>query len=173
MANRNNRQDAKLNERIAAIRETNAHLENRHREVELDRRRAVETGSSILPSQIRDVPLNRNGTYDGGNCRGKQPRQNYRSRGGGGGGSTSIGYNLSKSLSRLHQDTNYNSQPHFANNCPKGRGGCRRGSGNNSSEYVRHVEIDRSGGRGKYQKYHQYQSNRNYHGLTKVWCPDT
>ncbi|KAL5103783.1 hypothetical protein TcWFU_009513 [Taenia crassiceps] len=181
MTNRNIRQDPKLNERIAAIRENNARLENRHKvslivpitshpqEIELDKKRAAETGSSILPSQIRvtisrqDIQSNRNGTYDSGNFRGKQ-RQNYRLRGGSGGGGTGIGYNLSKSLSRLHQDSNYNSQPQFVNNCPKGRGSYARGGGNNSSEYVRHVEIDRSGGRGKSQKHHQYPIYRNCYG---------
>ncbi|KAL5963496.1 hypothetical protein TSMEX_008745 [Taenia solium] len=70
MANRNVRQDPKLNERIAAIRENNARLESRHKEIELDKKRAVETGSSILPSQIRvtisrqDTQSNRNGAYD-------------------------------------------------------------------------------------------------------------
>lgn len=68
MANRSVRQDPKLNERIAAIRENNARLENRHKvplilitphpqEIELDKKRAVETGSSILPSQIRVIAL--------------------------------------------------------------------------------------------------------------------
>ncbi|VDM32246.1 unnamed protein product [Hydatigera taeniaeformis] len=156
MANKTTRQDTKLNERIAAIRENNARLENRHKvspillitpplqEIEMDKRRAVETGSSILPSQIRQ-------------------KQNYRYRGVGGGG-TGIGYNLSKSLSRLHQDVNYNSQPQFSNNPSKGRGCCAKGNSINTFEYVRHVEIDRSGGRGKPQKYHQYQSNRTYYG---------
>ncbi|KAM7539046.1 hypothetical protein Aperf_G00000058579 [Anoplocephala perfoliata] len=179
MANRNYRQEGNLNERIAAIRENNVRLENRHREIELDKKRAVETGSSIQPSQIKvtiscceNRPI-RNGAYDNGTYRGKT-NQAYRPRGGGGGGP--LGYNLSKSLSRLPYDMSYNSQPQFQPGRQRAGGGsgangrgfhARRGGAVNNfkSDYVRYVEIDRCSGRGgKQQRYPQNHNNRNYNG---------
>ncbi|VUZ49644.1 unnamed protein product [Hymenolepis diminuta] len=190
MAHRNFRQEGNLNERIAAIRENNARLENRHREIELDKKRAAETGSSILPSQIKiticrnDNKPVRNGVYENTNNRNKG-RQGYRPRGGGG----PLGYNLSKSLSRLPYDANYaNSQPQQhqqfqPNRQQGGRGGyggrgsfylrgCGGGGNINNNfppvDYVRHVEIDRfsnRGGGGKPQRYSQNHNNRNFHGL--------
>ncbi|KAM3188366.1 hypothetical protein ACTXT7_000340 [Hymenolepis weldensis] len=191
MAHRNFRQEGNLNERIAAIRENNARLENRHRilqEIELDKKRAAETGSSILPSQIKiticrnDNKPVRNGVYENANYRNKG-RQGYRPRGGGG----PLGYNLSKSLSRLSYDANYaNSQPQQhqqfqPNRQQGGRGGYGGGRGsfylrgcggggnvNNNFppvDYVRHVEIDRFSNRGggKPQRYSQNHNSRNFH----------
>lgn len=191
MTNRTFRQDCNLNERIAVIRENNARLENRHREIELDKKRAVETGSSIHPSQIKiticrnDTKPIRNGTYEISNHRNKG-RQGYRSRGGG----VLLEYKLAKSLSRLSQDSSHaDSQSHqhqqFQSNRQQGgRGGCgggrgasySRGCGGGGSgnlnynyppaESFRHFEIDRysNRGNGNPQRYSQHHNIRSFHG---------
>nr|CDS29932.1 expressed protein [Hymenolepis microstoma] len=192
MTNRNCRQECNLNERIAVIRENNARLENRHREIELDKKRAVETGSSIHPSQIKiticrnDTKPIRNGAYENSNHRNKfQGRQGYRSRGGG----VLLEYKLSKSLSRLSHDSSHaDSQSHqhqqFQPNrqqggrggCGGGRGasysrGCGGGGGNLNynhppADSFRHVEIDRysNRGNGNPQRYSQHHNIRSFHG---------
>lgn len=188
MTNRNSRQECNLNERIAVIRENNARLENRHREIELDKKRAVETGSSIHPSQIKiticrnDTKPTRNGAYEISNHRNKG-RQGYRSRGGG----VQLEYKLSKSLSRLSHDSSHaDSQSHQQqqlqpNRQQGGRGGCgggrgasySRGGGGGNPNYnyppadsFRHVEIDRysNRGSGNPQRYSQHHNVRSFHG---------
>ncbi|VDD75973.1 unnamed protein product [Mesocestoides corti] len=65
MSGKGFRSDMQLNERIAAIRENNDRIESRHREIELDKKRAADTGSLILPSQIRDSTYNYQPQFSG------------------------------------------------------------------------------------------------------------
>lgn len=132
--------DSLLNEKIAAIREKNTKLENRYREVELDKKSAAESGSSILPSQIKVTIFQKasrgrshgfsNLDYASQNfndfC--QRTQRSYRGRGGG------LTNNFSKSMSRLSHDAPYGddgSQPHRYVNPNAAshvhRGGGRRG----------------------------------------------
>nr|VZI24763.1 unnamed protein product [Spirometra erinaceieuropaei] len=110
MTSSSKQSDPLLNEKIAAIRERNTKLENRYREVELDKKSAVESGSSILPSQIK-VTIFQKGSRGRSHafnnsdhpsqdfndfC--QRTQRSYRGRGG------VLTNNFSKSMSRLSQD---------------------------------------------------------------------
>uniref|UniRef100_A0A5K3FHS0 Reverse transcriptase domain-containing protein n=1 Tax=Mesocestoides corti TaxID=53468 RepID=A0A5K3FHS0_MESCO len=168
MSGKGFRSDMQLNERIAAIRENNDRIESRHREIELDKKRAADTGSLILPSQIRvtitrsEARSNHSGFYDNGRPKGKQRKPDFQIRGG------DLRNNLSKSLSRLHQDSTYNYQPQFSGNRSKcsgvASGGHAREADGFSTEYFRFVEIDHQVGRKKPQRQQRNQNNRTKFG---------